>query len=169
MLKQTHSQGAARTMSRRVLDISKDGDNVLIILCLLIILTSTLKAGLVFLRKPQGHFWLLQSCEMHSDYTAVQSGHLRVWVEIPGISSEHTAMVQSYLTFNICLLLCFICFMGRNLLRNFIKSYIFIWVFNCISSPVFLSNTQQFADRIHCFISNAPLITWFLLDALSIF
>lgn len=167
MLKQTHSQKVARTMSRRVLNISKDGDNVLIILCLLMTLTSTLKAGLAFLRKPQGHFWLLQSCEIHSDYTAVERGHLRVWVEIPGISSEHTGMVQLYL--NVCLLLCFICFMGRNLLRNFLSSYIFVCVFNCISSPVFLSNTQQFADRIHCFISNAPLITWFLLDALSIF
>lgn len=142
MLKQTHSQKAARTISRWVLNVSKDGDNVFIILCLLMTLTSPLKAGLAFLRKPQGHFWLLESCEMHCDYTAVQRTYLRVWVEIPGISSEHTGRVQLCLKFNICLLLCFICFTGINLLRNFISSSIFYLTFQLsFQSSLFIKHT----------------------------
>lgn len=142
ILKQTHSQKAARTMSRRGLNVSKDGDNVLIILCLLMTLTSTLKAGLAFLRKPQGHFCLHESCEIHSDYTAVQKDYLRVWAEIPGISNKHTGMVQLCLKLNICLLPCFVCFTGRNLLRNFISSSIFYLSFQLyFQSSLFIKHT----------------------------
>lgn len=140
-LGQPHAQ-TARTMSRRVLNISKDGENVLVILCLLMTLTSTLKAGLAFLRKPQGHFWLLQNCEIHSDYTAVQRGYLRVWVEIPGISSKYTGVVWICLKFNICLLLCLMCFVGRNLLTNFTSSYIFYLSFQLyFQSNLFIKHT----------------------------
>lgn len=67
---------------------------------------------------------------------------LRVSVEIPGISSEQIGMVWLCLKFSICLLLCFICFVGRNLLTNFISSYIFCLSFQLyFQSRLFIKHT----------------------------